>query len=100
MNVRLAPDTYIVDGLNIWYVDGYTSDNPEEWVLMITSRDFSAIPHMNSAIRAVDISRWDLTFWQTMPDPKSLINFKIMVGNLQRTMKNIPAVREFFLGDQ
>lgn len=94
MNARLAPEHYVANESFIFWVDGFTSDDPRDWSLSVAERDFNGTAAMATAKPAIDVEHWEATPWQhRVVTDEDVSKLTFMVGNMQRALKGIPVVK-------
>lgn len=83
-NNRILPPYLVASHNLIVFVDGYTSDHPGEWALMVADRDEKGLPNQSS-IRPARADLW--------PDLTTKDKMTKLIGNTQRLLYGIPVVR-------
>lgn len=93
-NRRIIPPYLRVDQSWAIWVDGYTSDNPDEWVLMMGFVDYRGEIAPGTVQELNPRFIWGGTpAHQRLSTDDELTELKKMIGNVQRRLKYIPAVR-------
>lgn len=95
MNVRIPPKFYVAGEGRIWFVEGFTSDDPKDWKLTTAFRAFDGTVLMNDAQQVDDLQPqdWTLTPWGQRPADRVLQTFTMMVGNIQRRLATLPPIK-------
>lgn len=93
INQRIIPPYLVANESWAVWVDGYTSDNPGEWALMMGFITYNGkiAPGTVTGIKPELI--WRGTPWEhKLPTYLEVRELAKMIGNVQRSLRGIPAV--------
>ena len=94
MNVRMQPRYFATDGHLAWFVEGFTSDDQNDWVLRFAYLDQAGKPNMSQVMMAHEVP-WahDEPLYNLLGRDLSIV--KHLLGNWQRFCNGLPEARRY-----